>query len=297
VAVPLRAQLAADPEVTQLLRSGRPAELENKLQLVSLFRARQEALPEDKTAKWDTACAYASLAMSAMPEGDGSMVAAGGDPAVAEFLAPVPGLLADLDSDPAAPLSCYYALIMERAAAGDADGVISVSERAIATHPDDVPIRVKLSEVLLSAKNDPAAAREVLIPVLGSDKTPTSAATLAWIDFRAGNQGVAESEARGVLEAVNRGEGGSDAQPLLRRALLVLAAVAVAQGDYSAATEIVDYADANLPSPSVTVDKALLLILQGHGAEAKPLLEGVRDADRYDRAARAALALLEPQPQ
>ncbi len=293
----LRISMQLDPELTQLCSLGHYAELESELGLIAAFRRRHEALPDDPMARRDTARAYVLLGSFGMGGGEDALleIAPTGDRALAEFLEPVAGLLGDLTREPTGDLSSFGAQVLSLGAAGDVDGVLGALRAAIAVHPREPALRVRLAELLLDLKDDMAGAEEVTRVAREECPSPAVTATGAWIAFRKGDDAGCRNTVYLLLDALGRGEGGEDGPALYRRCLLLLAGLAVREGKLEEALGLLEHADKQVPSPSVSLDRALVLYLTGQATSARDLICEVAGEDTRNRVSRRLLEHLFPQ--
>lgn len=292
----VRLQLAGPLEgpPAEAARAGRFAELDAGLGLSALARARSQALSESLSARRDEAVVRVVVAGMALHGAEDALLAVArtGDPELAAYLAPVPELLGDLSAEPVGDLSCFSALALSDAARGDADGLIRTLEAATAAHPDVPALRARLAEAVLELQDDPARARAIAEAGLERGSAPTLSAALAWIALRAGDGERAKTHTFALLDELGRSDVGPEGLALYRRAVLILAGLSAGSGDLAQAGDLVGQLEREAPSPSVAVDRAILLALGGITRDAEEILAGVAVGCPRDGVARALLAEL-----
>jgi tetratricopeptide (TPR) repeat protein len=295
----LEVSLRTDPTIDDATRYGQYDHLESKLGLIAAFRRRQEALPGDLLAARDTARAYALVGGMCMGGGEDALLeiaTTAGDTQLAEFLRPVPELLGDLTQEPKGDLSSFAALTLYRAAAGDLDALLSTLEQAIAVHPTVPALRVRLAELVLELKGDVPRAEAIAQKAQAECPALTVSATAAWVAFRKGDVEAARSGATALLDELGKPATVTEDGPALyRRALLILAGVAASDGKLDEAASLLDYTTDRVPSPSVTIDRALVLMMSDNKTAARELLGQVAADDYRSVVARQLLELL-PAP-
>lgn len=295
----LEVSLRTDPAIDDATRYGQYDYLESKLGLIAAFQRRQEALPGDLLAARDTARAYALIGGMCMGGGEDALLeiaTSAGDGQLAEFLRPIPELLGDLTQEPKGDLSSFAALTLYRGAAGDVDGLLATLEQAIAIHPAIPALRVRLAELVLELEGDVPRAEAVVQRAQAECPSLTVSATAAWVAFRKGDLEAARDGATALLDELGKPETVTEDGPALyRRALLILAGVAVSDGKLDEAASLLDYTIDRVPSPSVTIDRALVLMMSANNTAARELLGQVAGEDYRNLVARQLLELLPAQ--
>ncbi len=283
-----------EERLRELSRQRKYAELSDELGIVRILRTHLDAAPESHRARWGLASAHAVVAGMALTSRGGALtqLARDGDPAMAEFLAPVGELLSDLDENPEAELLHYGPLLPYYASRADAAGLIDALRRASERFPEDAAVRIRHAEAVLELTGDSRKALELAEAASGDLRVLDARACLAWIKFRAGETTEAGDRAGSILNDLQDGAPAVDAPGVLRRCLLILAADKVLAGDTETAAALLATATENAPGPEVAIDMAITLAVAGDVAGSKELLAQVAEERRDDAVSRDLLTLL-----